>query len=421
MRILLSAYACAPNRGSEPGMGWHWATTLAARHEVHVLTAAWSEPFIHQELEARPNPNLHFHFVRDLAHHTSQWPLGLGWFHQYLWQYRAYRLARRLHARGGFDLAHHVSYSTWRVPSFLVGLGIPFVWGPIGGGHCIPPGFARELGWGGAAREFVRSLSHRLCRFDPFIRHTLQRASMVLAANTATLEFLRPLRQNSLELMLETAAPPQIADTCSQEPAPRNTTRTLHLLWVGQMVPLKALPLLLKALARLSRCIDLHVDIIGEGPRRKAWQSMVQRMGIADQLTFHGQLPFARTQAFMRQADALVFTSLRETSGNVVLEAMSAGVPVVCLDWTGPHDLTSDACAMRIAPRKPDQVITELSAAIEALAADPERRRAMGRAGQARVRQLFTWTDKAAQIQRVYDAVLTTPTVVLAPSIGGAL
>ena len=44
MKILLSAFACAPNTGSEPGVGWRWAIELAKQHEVVVVTDATRSP-----------------------------------------------------------------------------------------------------------------------------------------------------------------------------------------------------------------------------------------------------------------------------------------------------------------------------------------------------------------------------------------
>src|SRR5271169_4946615 len=64
MRLLLSAYACRPNAGSEPGCGWNWATHLAARGiEVHVLVAKRNQEAIEAGLRANATANLHFTYV----------------------------------------------------------------------------------------------------------------------------------------------------------------------------------------------------------------------------------------------------------------------------------------------------------------------------------------------------------------------
>ena len=60
MKILLSAYACEPGVGSEPGKGWNMAREMANHHEVWVLTWSHRRPSIEAEITRNPVPNLHF-------------------------------------------------------------------------------------------------------------------------------------------------------------------------------------------------------------------------------------------------------------------------------------------------------------------------------------------------------------------------
>lgn len=401
MRILLSAYACAPHRGSEGGLGWNWARILSIRHQVHVLTADTSRDDIEAELLRHPNPRLHFHFVPDSWRNTSAWPLGAGWAHQRLWQRRAYRQALRLCAAHTFDLTHHVSYSTWRAPPLIGRLNVPFVWGPIGGGQSVPPGFRRTLGLRGSIRESIRSLSQHLIRFDPLVLETLERATVILAANSSTLDFLPRRVRSKTELMLETGidVPKDVHFRAESQGA-------LQLLWVGYCVPLKGLPLLLESMRLLRDRVPVRLTVIGDGPERRRWARMAEDWGLVNQVTFLGALPYGETQKHYARADVLVFTSLRDTSGNVVLEAMRSGLPTIVLDWAGPRDIVSDECGIKITPRSPEQVAREMADAVIGLYRDPTRRRAMGEAGLLRTRQKFSWTGKSLEIERIYGEAL---------------
>lgn len=109
LRVLLSAYACGPNRGSEPGVGWNAVTEVARDHDVWVITSREHKAAI-EEAVARDELSMQFVFV--------DWPWWLDFtkltrvgfeLQQYCWQVAAYLRARRLHARIGFDLAHHVT------------------------------------------------------------------------------------------------------------------------------------------------------------------------------------------------------------------------------------------------------------------------------------------------------------------------
>ena len=73
LKILLSAYACEPHKGSEAGVGWHWAVELSRlRHEVWVITRANNRTAIDAELAHNPHPNLHFIYY-DLPDWAKSW------------------------------------------------------------------------------------------------------------------------------------------------------------------------------------------------------------------------------------------------------------------------------------------------------------------------------------------------------------
>ena len=137
MKILLSAYSCGPGRGSEPGVGWNWALTLAQHgYEVWVLTREEERAGIEAVLQGLPDAlRLHFAFY-DLPRWACWWKKGEKGVHLYyqLWQFGVVKVAGELHARVHFDLVHHITFGVFRQPSYLWVLGVPFVFGPLGGG-----------------------------------------------------------------------------------------------------------------------------------------------------------------------------------------------------------------------------------------------------------------------------------------------
>ena len=72
MKILLSAYACEPRKGSEPGVGWSAALLLSDEHDVWVLTRANNRAAIERELGRCPLPRLHFVYY-DLPSWARWW------------------------------------------------------------------------------------------------------------------------------------------------------------------------------------------------------------------------------------------------------------------------------------------------------------------------------------------------------------
>src|SRR5215470_12455852 len=144
MKLLISAYACAPeapNRGSEEATGWNW-TTEAHRlgHEVWALASPTYRKWVEEACRADPDlKGIHWVFpdVRGWPAKPATWHKW-GRAHCLLWQRAALREARDLHGRIEFDAIHHLTWAGFRVPTFLGSLGAPLILGPIGGGETSP-------------------------------------------------------------------------------------------------------------------------------------------------------------------------------------------------------------------------------------------------------------------------------------------
>src|SRR4029077_18913154 len=138
LKVLVSAYACEPGKGSEPGVGWNWVSQISKFHDVWVITRENNREQIEEGLGRFPIPGAHWCFW-DFPPWACFWKRKRRGIHlyYYMWQFGAYWQARKLHHRVRFDLAHHVTLVIYWMPSFLSFLGIPFVWGPVGGGDSI--------------------------------------------------------------------------------------------------------------------------------------------------------------------------------------------------------------------------------------------------------------------------------------------
>ena len=133
--ILLSAYACSPNYGSEPEVGWQWATNLAQlNYKVTVVTHADNKKKI---INFRNLKNLTFVYY-DLPNFINFFLKNKDYNRNYLylilWQFGVFFLVKRILKNTNFDLIHHVTIVSARIPSFLGFLNKPFIFGPIAGG-----------------------------------------------------------------------------------------------------------------------------------------------------------------------------------------------------------------------------------------------------------------------------------------------
>jgi glycosyltransferase involved in cell wall biosynthesis len=108
----------------------------------------------------------------------------------------------------------------------------------------------------------------------------------------------------------------------------------------------------------------------------------------------------------MADCDAFVFPSLRDGGGLVVVEAMAAGKPVVCLDLGGPGLHVTEACGVKVAARSPEQAIRDLAGALMRLYVGPGLRQQMGRAARQRAEEVYDWDRVTDRIVEAYEQAL---------------
>jgi glycosyltransferase involved in cell wall biosynthesis len=145
--------------------------------------------------------------------------------------------------------------------------------------------------------------------------------------------------------------------------------------------------------------------VLGDGPLREQCRRRTEKLGIAHRFTWLGWRDRREALAHYAWADVLAFTSLRDTTGTVVLEAISHGVPVVCLDHQGVGDIITADCGIKVPVTTPREVVRGLTRAFEELANDPERRTRL-RDGAHRRASLYMWPRLGEQMAECYEQVL---------------
>lgn len=169
------------------------------------------------------------------------------------------------------------------------------------------------------------------------------------------------------------------------------------LLFLGRINWKKGLDRLLDA-AQLLPGVKIVIAGNDEEALTPKLREQADRNGIADRIDFRGAVAGAAKEELLQTASALVLPSLSENFGNVVLEAMAAGLPVVVTPEVGLAPDVARAGAGIVTNGMPEP----LAAAIRGLLADDAGRAAMGVRGRALVREQFTWDCVAAQMEEQY-------------------
>jgi glycosyltransferase involved in cell wall biosynthesis len=397
-RILLSSFACSPLWGSEPGVGWQWLLQLARQNEVVLLTHAYFREHLEPAL-SQVGLHVEVHYVQAPAfglhpHRQLNSRLYYTW-----WQWHVRPVVRQLIARYRFDLVHHLTWGTLRFPCFLGGLGVPLVMGPLGGGETAPLRLYRGLPFKVRAFDYLRSASLLWVRLDPLANWGPRSSAVVLCKSSDSLRALPRSVQARAAVMPEIGSPEIDLSGRRASNEAALGTRRFRLLFAGRLLGWKGVALAIGATARLVReGLDVQLDIAGDGPLRPHLAAEITRHGLCDRVCLRGAIPRADLLALYGQADLFVFPSLHDSSGNVVLEALSRGLPVVCLDLGGPRLYVEDSCGVVVRTAGSDRTGVEqaLAEAIGTLIAQPARLAAMSRAAfEHAARQ--SWDEVVAQ------------------------
>lgn len=396
MKILVSAFACIPNAGSEGGVGWKWAEEWARDHDVIVITDISRKAAIEAHLAVHTAQNRRFIYFRPAFLRWIPLNSATAQVLYQLWQIALLPFVRRLHRTEKFDLAHHVSYGVFRQPSLIGHAGIPLVFGPVGGGEDAPWALKQSMSLSERLREAVRSGLNGFARIDPLLRWGLEGCALILAKTGDSLRALPAGFAERTRIALEIGTVPR--DGVAPRAAP--TGRPLRLLYAGRLLGLKGIHLGLAALAQAREAgVSVELDVVGSGPYETRLRRQAASLGIVDAVRWFSAMPQVELFTKYRQVDAVLFPSLHDSSGNVVVEALSFALPVICLDLGGPADIVTDDCACVVRTGGLDEagVIRRLAEAIVLLARDAKSYERLSEGALRRSDQL----DWGRQVSRI--------------------
>ena len=173
------------------------------------------------------------------------------------------------------------------------------------------------------------------------------------------------------------------------------------LLYVGRLSKEKGLDLILRAFVRIvAERPSVRLLLLGEGPYKRALESKARRLGLSQRIIFGGVIPHEEVPDYFSAADLFVFSSLTDTQGLALLEAMTAGVPVVAVEAPGPVDVLSEGGGLLVPATEID-----FSNAVLSLLADEVCRREMGKQA-IRAAQRYSISTTTARMLEVYEKTI---------------
>lgn len=407
LNVLVSAYACGPNWGSEIGMGWNWVINLAQYCQLTVIT----EQGFQNDIEAvLPNLDLKFrpryHFI-DIGEKSRRrfWNQGDWRFYSDYrrWQWQAYQLAESLIKAEQFDLAHQLNMIGYREPGYLWKLPLPLIWGPMGGHVQMPWAFIPVLGWKDGLQHALRNMLNAIqMRASVRVRKAIQKADVLIAATGEDQQAIKRVHQREAVLINETGTYPH--ETQGSRVLWKKN-RPLKLVWCGKFVARKMLPIGLRAIAQVCHEMSIELHIVGSGNLDSEWKELANKLNIEKICHWHGHCPHEQALEIMQSCDAMLFTSVQEGTPHVILEAIGLGLPVICHDSCGHGEVINQNSGIKIPVINPTHSIKAFAKALTEIGHNPTILDQLSQGAIQRAEEL-SWNNKAKVMYDLYQKML---------------
>lgn len=404
-RLLMLAYSFAPSGTMEERNGWQRAILAARQLDV---TVAYFPVSTIDELKLRipeslPDGALDFMPIEDNWLSKKLKKFDLGFYLSYrLWHWKAYQTANRIHAINPFDASHLVTLCGFREPGYINKLDIPHIWGPLGGTHDFPKGFLSSIDTRNQIRETIRSAinSYQL-KWSPRVRRAVRRSAAVIASTTSAHSDLKSGFGISTKIELETGLDHAIPASRMA----RNPDQPLKILWAGRLREWKGLPILLHAIAELPNTLSVQVRILGDGSSKGNWIKLANKLGVEKSIEWIPWSKYSETLQYYKWADVFAFTSLRDTSGTGLLEALAAGCPILGLNHQGAMDIMTEECAIRVSVADWFTAVSGFRDGIIRLAEDADEWLRLSHVASLRAKD-YDWNNRQTCFESIYRGLV---------------
>ena len=400
--ILVSSYSFAPEHGSESELAWRFVERLKMHFRVEVCTNITYAQFFNEGLlsELR-SEGVEVHFValpglwRRLAEIQQ-----LRRVYYLLWQKALPKWIHKNCSLADIDLVHHISWATYTTPSFLWRLGKPLLVGPVGGGETFPWAFTKTFSFKTRLYEAIRSFRIHGAQWQSGVKNCLRRAEVVWCANPETLAQCRAIApETDLRLKSQVSLPSGDFEANSK-PQPE-----LVVITVSRLIPVKRVDLLIESFFAADG-IEGKLVIIGDGEEKVNLEKQAgSHSDEKREVIFKGWLEREELLQELASASLFAFASLHDSASFAVLEALSVGLPVVCLKFGGPGFLVGGEAGLCLEAENDAEAIRLFAEAFVRLADDPAQLSKL--AEGARQRALgFTADHSFCEFLETYEQLL---------------
>jgi len=435
LHVAMIAYDCWPFWGSEPEVGWRWALEAARAARVHVITRKESRKHITEFVRRYgPVPGVDFVFKDFPLFSKLVRGTRFNRLHYILWQLLAVKAVFEINRSDRIDIVHHTTFVNVWIPALAMLLPFGAVWGPAGANLGLPKQFRKKmcLSVGEKISDWLRKIVIlKLSPVNPLLLMALAGADQIILISRELMSII-PDRYHR-KVRISTANGVDASATNARRCCPETPT----VVYVGRLLNFKGSSIAIRAFegfARTCRSNARLTIITGQNFRKTATpvplaggsENLHEQRSAADphavrhlqeslryvaahlsnyDVEILGAVPRARVFAELEKASVLLYPSF-EQGGVVVLEALSKGTPVVCMNTGGPGQYVDRTCGIKIEPGDYKQTVERLAKALETLCCDAELWTTLSKGAIKRVNENFLWSYKGRLLAKCYAQLM---------------
>ncbi len=362
-------------------------------------------------------PSMHFRFVRTgrSFHENRIIARYQLWLRYVGFQRRVLACAGDWHREQRFDVAQHITYTSWRVPSPLWRLGIPFIWGPISGTEIFPQSCLGSVSAGARAFETVRNTQTWFAQRSPTIKRCARHAAAIPAPHPQAVDFLSKLRgsSNGVEISHNFFFPDSRVKELQSARKSFGISSHLRAFAAGNLEGRKGVAIAIMAIERAKqRGVRVEYRVTSQGPEYKHLCQLTKKLGLSDQVSLGSSFSSSEYISQLGQYDICLLPTLRDGGGLSIMEAMLAGCVPIVADWCGPGEAVTDECGYKIPVTNPIEMAERISAILCYLDTNRGELKLKGKSASRRISTEYGEDQFVRSMNRIYSKALTS-TVIL--------
>ena len=408
MKIFVSAYACEPYYGSEPGIGWNFCNEMCKHHDVWVLTRANNQSAIddYYALNGGQPSSLHFLYY-DLPRWLAFWKRKRFGYRQYyyLWQIGAYWKYQHYVNTSGFDIVHHLTFANIAMPSLFMCCKPVTIWGPIGL-FPIPKPIMKSLPWRIRIGESIRkAIMWLLMHMDPLRLITEYSADCIIEEPNRyfpscfhTKALIRQLYQTGLNWHDPDYKLP---------PKTEHKDGKVRLLICSEFYHWKGVTYSCEIFGRIARKRkDVELSIYGRGIEEKNMRHILEKHGVSDKVSWYGYVKKHEMLLAQQKHDKLLYPTYHHGLATLVLQAMYAGIPIVGMAGDAVADTIADGIGLVASGNTMPDILDDLEKKTLQLIDSAELRRQCICRERELLQERFDWKIMVNKMCALYDEVI---------------